>query len=79
MVAQESSGVLFARELAEAQRLLAETPEMGAPYQKRRGIVVRRVLLPKTQNHVYYEVDRVRDVVMILAVWGVPKGRGPRL
>ncbi len=70
---------LFAREIAEARRLLAESPEIGTPYQKRHGVTVRRVLLPKTQNHVYYEIDRTENVVMILAVWGAPKGRGPKL
>ena len=70
---------LFARELAEARRLLTDTPEIGTPYQKRHGAMVRRVLLPKTQNHVYYEIDRDQNVVMILAVWGAPRGRGPTL
>jgi len=40
---------------------------------------VRRVVLPKTRHHVYYEVDRKNDLVMILAVWGAPRGRGPTL
>ncbi len=70
---------LFARELSEARNLLAETPEVGAPYQRRRGVMVRRVLLPKTRNHVYYEIDRTLNVVMILAVWGAPKEHGPKL
>jgi hypothetical protein len=52
---------------------------MAPAYVERRGVVVRRVLLPKTHNHVYYETDRENGVVMILAVWGAPKGRGPKL
>jgi hypothetical protein len=55
------------------------TPEMGPPYVERQGVVVRRVLLPKTRNHIYYEIDRENGVVMILAVWGAPKGRAPKL
>ena len=70
---------LFAHEMAEARRMLAKTPELGSPYVERLGVVVRRVLLRKSQNHVYYEIDRVNGVVMILAVWGAPKGRGPKL
>lgn len=70
---------LFARELASARQLVADMPEIGTPYVERHGVVVRRVLLPKTKNHVYYEIDRESDVVMILAVWGAPKGRGPKL
>ncbi len=54
-------------------------PEIGTPYVERHGVIVRRVLLPTTKNHLYYEIDRANDVVMILAVWGAPKGRGPTL
>ena len=70
---------LFARELAEARRLLESAPEMGSPYLVRHAGMVRRVLLPKTKNHVYYIVERSEPVVMIVAVWGAPKGRGPNL
>lgn len=52
---------------------------MGSPYVEREGVVVRRVLLRKTRNHVYYEIDRANGVVMIIAVWGAPKGEGPKL
>jgi plasmid stabilization system protein ParE len=70
---------LFAREMAEARRLLASTPELGSPYVERRGLLIRRVLLRKTQNHAYYEIDRADGIVMIIAVWGAPKGEGPKL
>ena len=70
---------LFARELATARRMLSNTPELGSIYIKRQGGVVRRVLLPKTRNHVYYTVNRDDDVVMIVAVWGAPKAHGPAL
>jgi plasmid stabilization system protein ParE len=70
---------LFARELAEARALLSATPEAGSPYVERQGVLVRRLLLPKTHQHLYYEVDREKDAVMIIAVWGAPRGRGPTL
>lgn len=70
---------LFARELAEARRLLAATPDLGRPYVERQGVLVRRLLLPRTQHHVYYEVNREDDVVMVVAVWGAPRGQGPKL
>lgn len=69
----------FARELAEARALLEETPELGTPYTERQGVLVRRILLPGTHQHVYHEVDRERGAVMILAVWGAPRGRAPKL
>jgi plasmid stabilization system protein ParE len=70
---------LFARELDAACRLIGESPDMGAPWVKRHGTVVRRVLLPKTKNHVYYEIDREDDMAVIIAVWGAPRGKGPKL
>jgi plasmid stabilization system protein ParE len=70
---------LFARELAEAQALLAANPEVGTRYTERHGVLVRRVLPSKTHQHVYYQVDSANDLVLILAVWGAPRGRGPRL
>lgn len=41
--------------------------------------MVRRVLMPKTENHVYYEIDRDKGIAIILAVWGAPKEHGPKL
>lgn len=70
---------LLAQELADARRLLATTPELGAPYVERGDVLVRRLLLRKTQNHVYYEIDRAARVVVIIALWGAPKSEGPTL
>ncbi len=70
---------LFARELAEAGALIASTPSAGAVYTSRRGQQFRRVLMPKTKNHLYFEVDEVRELVIVHAIWGAPRGRGPRL
>jgi plasmid stabilization system protein ParE len=70
---------LFAREFDAALRQIEEAPEAGAPHVQRQGVTVRRVLLPRTKNHVYYQTDLVQGLVMILAVWGAPKKRGPKL
>lgn len=70
---------LFAREMSDARRLLSATPDAGAPFTTRRGVVVRRLLLPRTRCHIYYEVHRETDAVMIVAVWGAPRGGGPKL
>lgn len=68
---------LFARELDRARRLLTATPEIGAPYVARDGVLVRRLLLRRTRNHVYYTVDRAAGIIMIIAVWGTPKRKPP--
>ena len=70
---------LFAQEMAEARRLLSPKPDLGTPYIERGEVLIRRVLLRKTRHHVYYEIDRNDGVVMILAVWGTPKGAEPPL
>jgi len=41
--------------------------------------IVRRLLLPRTHQPVYYEVNHEAGVVMIIAVWGAPRGRSPTL
>ena len=64
------------RRHAEARALLAATLEVGSPYIERRGVLVRRLLLPRSRQHVYYEVTRENDAVVILAVWGAPRQVG---
>ena len=70
---------LFARELADIKALLLEAPHLGLMYKVLDGFPVRRVLLRKTNTHLYYSIDDAQSLVMILAVWGAPKGRGPIL
>jgi len=41
--------------------------------------MLRRILMPRTENHVYFMVDEMTQTVHVLAVWGVPKGRTPKL
>jgi len=70
---------LFEEELEGALGRIAETPTIGGLYEEgEHGVVpVRRLLIGKTKNHVYYAIDG--DTVVVLSAWGAPKGRGPRL
>jgi hypothetical protein len=70
---------LFARELAEARAQITGAPAAGSIYSTRSGKLYRRVLLPKTKNHVYFEVDETRNMVIVHAIWGAPRNRGPKL
>jgi hypothetical protein len=70
---------LFARELAGARAFLRESPTVGSKYTVLDGLGVRRVLLPKTGAHIYYSIDEDAGLVRVLAVWGAPKGRAPKL
>lgn len=69
----------FLAELESTFRRLQEMPEHGYPWPTRRRPELRRALLHDTQNHVYYWVDRPAQTIRVLAVWGAPRGRGPRL
>jgi plasmid stabilization system protein ParE len=68
---------LFARELAEAQAIIVSMPGIGPVYTILDGRAVRRFLLRRSRNHVYYVVES--DCVIIHSIWGAPKGRGPNL
>jgi plasmid stabilization system protein ParE len=70
---------LFAGELARALETLLQTPGNGTLYAERRGVVIRRVLLPKTRYHVYFSYDAEAEVVSVRAVWHGRRGRGPDL
>lgn len=69
---------LLIRELLHVLELLEGNPNLGAPYDaKHFEAPVRRVLMKKTERHVYY--GHLGDELIILAVWGARRGRGPKL
>jgi hypothetical protein len=52
--------------------------DIGQVYAVRAGgVVIRRILMPKTRMHVFYEVWSDEKVVMIVALWGATKEQGP--
>jgi plasmid stabilization system protein ParE len=69
---------LFDQEFAAALDRIAQAPGLGRLYQEGDlDVPIRRVLLPKTLNHVYYS-EEGQDVV-VLSVWGALHERGPKL
>jgi hypothetical protein len=70
---------LFLEELAEAERLLRISPECGSVYATHRTGIVRRLVLVKTRHQLYYRYRADRDQLVVLAVWGGPRERGPTL
>ena len=70
---------LFDRELAEVTKNLAATPTLGTIYGTIRGKLVLRLLLPRTEPHLYYSVDKGTGVVGVITVWGARRGRPPKL
>ena len=67
---------LFATELAAALATIRIAPSSGAPYGSHEGLLVRRVLMPKTRFHAYYVVDD--EGALVVSVWNSQRGRGPR-
>jgi len=70
---------LFKQELAAAFERIQQVPKPRPPYGQISGEPVWRVLMPKTEQHVYYTVDEVAAEVVIQTVWGARRGRGPKL
>jgi hypothetical protein len=60
-------------------RHLCEQPGAGIRWPTTRRPKLRRILMPRTENHVYFQVEASTQTVHVLAVWGAPRGRGPRL
>ncbi len=71
---------LFEEELeAATQKLATLPPTPGLVYETVQGKVIRRLLLPKTEQHVYFWIDEALDKVVIHTVWGARRGIGPKL
>ena len=68
---------LFDEEMAAAIEQIGAAPALGAIYPSSFGRTVRRRLMPRTHNHVYYLVRE--SEVVVLSVWGAPRGKGPKL
>ena len=67
---------LFLEEMrAVIGKLRTGADEGRQQYLVRRGLVVWRILMPKTKNHLYYRIDA--DEVEVLIVWNAVGGAGP--
>jgi plasmid stabilization system protein ParE len=65
----------FASDLDRALDLIATLPGVGSRYPRIPGM--RRILLERVAVHVYFTFDG--DSVIVRAVWGARRRRGPRL
>ncbi len=67
---------LFVTELDQATSLLGNVPSIGVRYEAG-SRSVRRLLLRRTQYHVYFVEEPSR--IFVVAVWSVRRGHGPEL
>jgi plasmid stabilization system protein ParE len=70
---------LFDDELKQTTELLSETPKLGMVYEQTGKDFIYRVLLPKTEQHLYYSLDEESQIVIVHTIWGARRGKGPKL
>lgn len=70
---------LVEAEIREAIQALSAQPEVGTVFTRRGVRGVRRLLLSRSQYHVYYRVNRDEKLVQIVAVWHASRKKGPPL
>lgn len=56
--------------------MLAEQPDAGA-HPEGTPARVRRLVLPRTQYYLYYQVERGAGAVLVLAIWHTARDSGP--
>jgi hypothetical protein len=69
---------LFKEELAAAELRLSEDPYVGRACVIN-GKQLRRLLLERTEQWVYYVVRTRQALVVVWTVWGARRGRDPKL
>lgn len=70
---------LFLDELEATFRHICKVTNAGVRWPTPRRPNLRRILMKRTNNHVYFVIDDASDTVHVHAVWGAPKGRTPKL
>ncbi len=71
--------MLFTEELEWTFRYICQRPNAGIGWPTSRRPALRRILMPRTENHVYFVVDDKTQTVRVLSVWGGPRGTTPKL
>jgi plasmid stabilization system protein ParE len=70
---------IFAREFRDVVARLETTPGIGSPFPTARHPNLKRILLPKSRCHIYFEVDDRTETVRIVHIWDGRRERAPKL
>jgi hypothetical protein len=70
---------LFLDELERTFRYIVQVRDAGVRWPTPRRPTLRRILMTRSQNHVYFVIDESNATVHVLAVWGAPRGTTPKL
>lgn len=68
---------LLGQEIEKAVGQLARFPRLGTSVSTLPA--VRKLLLRRTQHHIYYVIDEKRRQVQIVAIWHTARGSRPPL
>ena len=74
MTHRELAPTMFRDELARVIALLQDTPELGIAV---RGREIRRILLPDTEQFLFYRVRPRAKRIEVVALWGAARELGP--
>jgi hypothetical protein len=69
---------LFAREFHDTLERIRSAPGSGIAWPIPTRPNLRRILMARTQNHIFFVVDEKERVIDILALWGAARKRAPR-
>lgn len=70
---------LFAREFAEAIDRLETAPGPGGLFPTAKHPALKRLLLPQSRCHIYFEIEESKQTIRILHVWDGRRERAPKL
>jgi plasmid stabilization system protein ParE len=70
---------LFAGELEQTFHHICSVRIAGVGWPTPLRPTLRRILMPRSQNHVYFVIHERTQTVHVLAIWGAPRGNTPNL
>jgi hypothetical protein len=70
---------LFSDELELVFKNICERSDAGVSWPTARRPKLRRILMPRTENHVYFEIDDDGETTYVVAIWGGSRGTMPKL
>jgi len=70
---------LLTQELESAYALIEELPFAGERVPHPMIVGLRRILLGRTQYHLYYVVSEEERTLDVLSLWHASRGKGPPL
>jgi hypothetical protein len=70
---------IFGTEFLEAVERLETTRGAGQAFPTPSRRSLKRLLLPQSRCHVYFEIDEAKQRIQILHIWDGRRERGPKL